>query len=79
MERITCDRQMPGNIDCKNCGIKTRKKDSYGTYQLSEKEAIQEGLKIVERPSNAWTGLPSQRIAQCARGENGVTVIIDEE
>ena len=78
MERITCDRQMPGNLDCKNCGIKAREKDPYGTYHLSEGEAVQEGLTIIERSANAWTGLPSRRVAQCARGENGVTVIIDE-
>jgi len=78
MERITCDRQMPGNVDCKNCGIKTREKDPYGTYHLSKGEAAQEGLTIIERPTNAWTGLPSRIVAQCARGENGVMVIIDE-
>jgi len=71
---------MPGNIDCKNCGIKALlKKDGWGTYHLSEAEAKKEGLIIVATSSNSWISLPSQKIVRCARGENGITAIIDEQ
>jgi len=76
---MSCDRQQPGNIDCKNCNIKKLlRKDQWSTYRLNNLQAVQAGLKITTKPHDAWSSTPEHKTAECPRGENGITVVIED-